>query len=333
MNATFLLLGGGGSGPVSTVGRLGIAGKFFTVDDQPFTAIETSEFSLFKRYLDGEDVRPIRRQRNDIGYNGERVWLLNKSVVGFRNATPDDGIHPDQYPGDVFYEGLHNFVRSGPQFVDLTVFTSTPSLMPGRDRQQRHLDRTADAVRGLPNVILSLVNENDHGEHDNQVSPDLVRPAGVLITRGSNNADSRPPRHDDPWDAEEYHTNGLDQWWRKTGHNAMELADESGRPCWSSENTRYPDQDQSENHAEDAGENGALLCAGTCFHSEEGKLSKLFAASLPYAIAWARGARMVPLEFQHGQYIHRQDLEGPNCIRAHERRLLDGRGYICMVRP
>lgn len=340
MNLTqFLLLGADGS-IGSTVGKLAIDGQFFTVDGQPFTVIESSDFSLFKRYLDGEDIRPIRAQRRSLGFNAERVWLLNKSVVGRRNNLDpstdplDDGIHPDQYPGTFFYDRLRSFVQSGPQFVDLTVFTSTPSLMPERDRQQRHLDRSRDAVLGLPNAILSLVNENDHGNGDNAVHPDLVRPSGVLSTRGSNNADSMPPRHDAPWDAEEYHTNDLDQWQRKVGHNAMEWADQSRRPCWSSENTR-PDRDGSIIHFEDGAENGALLCAGSCFHSEQGKYSKLFSGfDLVCAEAWTRGALKVPLEFQQGIYIHHQEMEAPGgYIRVHSRRLPDGREYFSKVRP
>lgn len=325
---TWPLLTAASSGPLQPTGILGIAGQFFTLDGQPFTAIETSDFSLFKRDLDGEDVRPIREQRRDLGFNGERVWLLNDSVVAYRNGYQQDGIHPDQYPD--FYERLRRFVGEGPEFCDLTVFTQTQTLMPSPSDQQRHLDRSADSVRGLGNVILSRVNEAD--QHDNATA-DLSRPAGVLITRGSNGADSMPPRHDDPWDAEEYHSNDLNEWQRKVGHNAFEWAAQSKRPCWSSENTR-PDNDGSDAHFEDAAENAALLCAGACFHSQSGKCSTLFIGrDLDAARAWVHGARMVPLEFQRGQYIHRQDLEGPNCIRAHERRLPDGRGYVCMVRP
>ena len=74
-------------------------------------------------------------------------------------AGHDDGqrIHPDDYPN--FYQRLAAFVDTD-AVVHLTVFTQTQTLMPKREDQQRHLDRTADAVRGKPNVILSLVNEN-----------------------------------------------------------------------------------------------------------------------------------------------------------------------------
>ena len=322
---------GGGGG--SAVGALGIDGRFFTMNGQPWTAIETSDFSLFKRYLDRESVTPILLQRQEIGFNCLRVWLLNQSVIGGRNGGFDGSrIHPADYPD--FYEALGSFVSLCGQYgmvVELTVFTQTQTLMPNRWDQQQHLDRTADAVRGHSNALLELVNEGD--QHDNAVASDLRRPVGVLIARGSNGADQMPPRP--PWDYELYHTNDLDEFQRKVGHNAMEWADQSGTPCMSNENTRYPDRDSNAVHAYDAAMGGALLCAGSCYHSTSGKFSTRFAdgPELECARAWVAGARSVPLEFQRGAYRHRDDLEGPECIRAYTRTLSDGRAHLIRIRP
>jgi hypothetical protein len=316
----------------AAAGTLGISGQFFTLNGHPWTAIESSDFSLLKRALDGEDIEPILADRAALGFNMFRIWLLNQSVIRWRNGT-DDGqrIHPDDYPD--FYDVLRWLVGRCADHglcCDLTVFTSCGSLMPDPHDQQTHLDSTAWAVRDLPNVLLSLVNEAD--QHDNATA-DLSRPAGVLITRGSNGADSPPPHHDAPWDAEEYHSNDLSEWQRKVGHNAWEFGDQSGKPCWSSENTR-PDRDGSDIHFEDAAAGAALLCAGACFHSNQGKYSTLYSGrDLMAAIAWVKGAQSVPLEFQRGVYHHRTDLEGPDCIRAYDRTLPDGRAWIVKIRP
>ena len=265
-------------------------------------------------------------QRRDVGFNCLRVWLLNESVV-------KPIIHPDRWPD--FYEALGLFVEvvaAHGLYLELTVFTSCGSLMPSREDQQRHLDRTADAIRGKPGVLLELVNESD--QWDNAPAPDLHRPPGVIISRGSNGADSVPPRHDDPWNYEEYHTNGLPEFQRKSGHNSMEWADQSGRPCLANENTRFPDQDGNIIHAYDAAMGGALLCAGSCFHSVSGKTSVPFSGiELDCARWWVDGARSVPLEFQAGQYRHLTELEGPDCIRAYSRRLADGREHVIRIRP
>ena len=313
---------------------LTIDGQFFRCAGEPWTAIESSDFSLFKRYLDGDDIAPVLEERRNVGFNLLRVWLLNKSVVGSRYAgdPSDDGIHPNQHPD--FYMRLTAFVRLCANYglyAELTVFTQTKTLMPNRDDQQRHLDRTADAVRDEPNVLIELVNEND--QHDNAVDPDLRRPLGVVISRGSNGADRKPPRHDDPWGYELYHTNGLFEFQRKVGHNAMEWAAQSGRPCISNENTRYPDNDSSETHAYDAAIGAALLCAGSCFHSQGGKFSRLFDdVERKCATAWVAGAKSVPLEFQRGSYRHREEFESANIIRAYSRTLGDGREYIIRIR-
>jgi len=208
--------------------------------------------------------------------------------------------------------------------VELTVFTQTRTLMPGQGEQQLHLDRTVDAVRGKKNVILELVNEND--QHDNAVASSLTRPTGVIISHGSNGADATGVRP--TWDYELYHTNGLSEFQRKVGHNAMEKADETGVPCWSNENTRYPDDENNRTHAYDAGAGAALLCAGSCFHSQGGKFSRPFnLTEYECAKLWVAGANSVPLTAQAGGYIHRNDLENADIIRAYERS-----GYVIKIR-
>jgi hypothetical protein len=328
---------GGGSLP-----RLVRQGQFFVTEDgQPWTAIESSEFSAYKRFLDGEDLTPVALERQALGFNLWRVWLLNQSVVGRRHSPGgaqilDAGIHPDQYPD--FYTRLPAFASFAAQYgayVEFTVFTSTGTLMPREEDQQAHLTETQQALADVP-CFIELVNEAD--QYDNTPKPGLTAVQYLngpqWISRGSNGADSPPPRHDSPWDYECYHTNGLNEFQRKVGHNAWEWAAQSGHPCISNENTRYPDQDSSTNHAFDAAMGGAFFCMGSCYHSGAGKFGVLFdATEFACANAWVQGARSVPLEFRLGAYTHRTDLEGPNCIRAYEKRLPDWRSYIIKIRP
>lgn len=313
---------------------LGITDKFFTLNGQPHTLIEASDFSLFKRFLDSEGgtVAAVLEQRQSLGFNLLRVWLLNQSVIGGRNGGFDGSrIHPDDYPD--FYGQLGRFVDlcgKGGLAVELTAFTQTQTLMPKVEDQRQHWARTQEAVRGRGHVILELVNEMD--AHDNATDPSLLKmlPEGILGCSGSGGADSPPPGP--TWNYLAYHTNDLPEWWRKVGHNAMEWADQHNVPCLSNENTRFPDRDSETNHAFDAARGAALLCAGSCFHSQGGKASVLFSGQeLVCAEAWARGAKTVPLEFQHGYYRHRQDLESPDVIRVYS-RTLDGAEYIVRIR-
>lgn len=329
--AEFLLHNGTTAG--APLGMLGIAGQFFTLNGQPWTSIQSSDLSLPKRYLAGEEIRPVLDQRAAIGFNDLRQWLLNQSVVS--GAGYPEGIHPNQYSN--FYERLRKLWELCGSYglaVEATAFTSCIPLMPEPEDQDRHWLRTQDAARGLGNVRLELVNEYNWGHGENAPDRSLwsKRPAGIIASSGSSTADAPPSQP--VWDYVIYHSNSLNEWQRKVGHNAMEWADVYHVPACSNENTRYPDNDSSETHAYDAAMGAALLCAGACFHSHGGKFSRLFdAVEYRCAKAWVAGARSVPLEFQQGRYIHRTELEGPTCIRAYERRLPDGRGYVIRIRP
>lgn len=323
----YLLLSDPGTAPAATVTPLVVRGQFFCLaTGEAWTAIESSEFSLYKRYLDGENLTPILTERRELGFNLLRVWLLNTSVI-------PGGLLPSQYPD--FYDKLHAFLRlcAGYGFyVELTAFTQTQTLMPLVSEQQAHWQQVIDGVRGEPNVLLELVNEAD--QHDNRTDPSLLqmKPSGVLASSGSNGADSPPPTP--VWDYVLYHSNDLDQWHRKVGHNCMEWSDFYKKPGMSNENTRYTDRDSSDVHTYDAAAGASLLCSGACFHSNGGKLSTLFSADEKRcAVAWVAGAKSVPLEFRTGVYSHRSDLEGPTVLKAYQRQLPDGRSYIVKIRP
>jgi len=315
------------SNPV-IVKPLSIDGKFFRQGGERQTIIECSDFSAFKYFTQGKNIRPVVEQRRKIGFNTGRVWLLNTSVI------PDGGLTRNDYPECYkFIKPFCNLYGEYDMNVEFTIFTQAPELIPNRNDQQNHLNRSTDEGRGLGNVIFEQVNENDHGGNINTIFLDLVRPTGVILSRGSNGADAYPVQHDDPWDYEEYHTNGLPEFQRKVGHNAMELSGESGKPCIANENTRFIDDESSKTRAYDAAMGGALLCAGSCYHSQNGKLSLLYEGlELECAQEWARGALSVPLEFQAGSYQHRTEFEGPGIIRAYSRTLSDGREHLIRIR-
>lgn len=310
---------------------LSIDGQFFRANGERWTAIQCSEFSLLKRWLENEDIEPILRERVDLGFNCFRVWTLNESVVG---KVYPGGIHPNQYQD--FYEGVHAFVDTCGNYgiaVELTAFTSCIPLMPKREDQIRHWQSLQDAVRGLPNVLLELVNEYNWGEGQNAPDSSLwaAKPHGIIASSGSATADAMPP--EPVWDYGLYHTNGLDEWQRKVGHNTMhDIADVHHVPAMANENMRYPDDDDSPTRAYDAAAGAALLCAGACFHSQSGKYSRPFdAVEYAAAAAWVAGARSVPLEFQAGAYRRHDEMNSDTVMRAYSRTLPDGRAHLVLI--
>jgi hypothetical protein len=320
----------GGSGPIA----LSVGGQFFRANGQSWTGIACSDFTLLKRWLAGETITDILEDRVATGFNELRLWTLNQSVVG--QVFPE-GIHPNQYPD--FYEATRKLVDLMASYglvAEVTAFTSCVPLMPNVADQHKHWTALCDAVRGADNVKLELVNEYDWGNGENCPDKSLwdMRPSGILASSGSSTADAPPPVP--VWDYVLYHSNGLDEFQRKVGHNTMEWADSYHCPGSANENTRFPDQDRSTIHAYDAAAGAALLCAGATFHSNSGKWSMLFdrtgsPSEYDCAVAWCDGAKSVPLEFQAGAYHHRTDLEGNTVIRAYDRTLSDGRQHVVLI--
>ncbi len=308
------------SPPVDTSLSIAIDRKWFIKKNgERLNLIECSDFSLYKYYLDGQAIDSILEERKNCGFNCLRVWLLNTSVI-------PGGLTPSMYLN--FYSSLPGFAAlcSGYGFyIEFTVFTQTKTLMPNVEDQKRHLDRTAEQLRKCPNVLLELVNEYD--QHDNDCSDQLQKPSGIVSSHGSGGSDQlgKQPM----WDYTQYHTNTLNEWQRKVGHNAMEIADQFNIPCVSNENKRYPDQDASSIHAFDAAAGATLLCAGACYHSQSGKFSRRFDSVENYcATEWVRGAKSVPLDYRDGLYRHDSDMENNLYVRVYSREIPPGKWFV-----
>jgi hypothetical protein len=302
---------------------------FALATGERWTAIECSDFQLFQRFLRGQDLAPVLAQRAMLGFNLLRVFLTCDQMFN---------LHPTDYPA--YFADLVTFVRllarNGLR-PELVVFADATLVMPIPSNQVAFFASVVTTLQPVADqVLLELVNEND--QRVNTIDPRAFPPpAGILAAHGSNGSQAVPVRP--AWSYETFHTNDAPEWWRKTGHNAMELAaggpgfSGSGKPILTNENTRCPDRFNSVLRAFDAAAGAALLCAGSCFHSVHGKSSELFDGDeLACAQAWVEGARSVPLEFTEGAYRHRTDLEGPGILRAYDRVLPDGRSAVVRIR-
>jgi len=303
--------------PSEAAGVLGVNGQFFTLNGQPWTAIQASAFNLFGRYLDGEDIKPFLIQHQALGFNLLRVWTRYDLVpYGIGRLTLSD--HPD------LYEKVPSFLalcaRYG-LFVEFTAYTGREDFDPDHWNRLGEASKTAST---LP--LLELVNENDQA--GNHIDTSLFSPiVGILCSHGSNGSEQQPVLPH--WDYATFHTNGASEWQRKNGHNAMEIW---GGPTLTNEATRAPDQDSTVIHFHDAAAGAALLCAGSCFHSVSGKAARMLDGNeIPLAQAHCQGARSVDLACQVGPYTHRQDLEKENILRAYERPV-PGHNGIVLIR-
>lgn len=288
-----------------------------------FTILQCSDFNLLNRSEAGEDVDSVMEQRATSGFNYLRVWTAyNIDRIG--------RLIPRERP--FIYGHIPKFLAKAARhglYVELTAATGPwAGIFDNEDEKVIHWNNVVSAVAGISNVSLELGNEMDYGPNRPWPIDRCFRPAGVLASHGSNSIDADPVTP--VWDIAGFHP-GPDP--RKVGHNAMERADIFHIPIWSGETVRYPDGNSSVTNAFDAAQAAALLCAGSCFHSVNGKLGLPWVGiELDCARAWALGALSVPLEFQAGAYRHRQDLEDDVVIRAYSRVLGDGREFVTKIR-
>lgn len=283
---------------------------FEYIDGTRMTVKECTDFKLFHEYLLGHDIRPILSQRAELGFNMCRV--LGSCHNMFK-------LYPKEMPQYLLkLDSFFSLYREFNLLIEFTVFADAPYSIPRINDQQNFWVDVGAVAQENDNVILELVNEND--VHWNTIETSKFQPIkNVLCSHGSNGSGSHPVTQ--PWNYAGWHSNDLNEWWRKSGHNAMEYykgddisIPEFGVPVYCNEKTR-PDKDGNINHHEDDARACALLTAGSCYHSEQGKFSQLFTGrDLEFATAFIRGAESINLEAQGKNYIHRRDLEGINPV-------------------
>lgn len=260
----------------------------------------------------GEDaVREVLTQRVECGFNMHRVFT-DYDIVNIGKFLVAD--HPEAYAE--VYPRLVELAAEFGSYINFVAYTGY--------RTPTHWD---DLCWGLRDhfALVSVVNEWDRNGRQEPIAKFAAVP-WLLCSRGSNQSDAAPP--EPPMHFGEYHIIGS-EWWRKVGHNAMEL---SRGPMLCTETTRFPENDRNPQHAYDAAAGAALLCAGSTYHSVRGKTSQLWEGDeLACAQAWADGARSVNLEYQDGSYVHATNEEGPDILRAYK-RVLPGRAWTVLIR-
>jgi hypothetical protein len=307
-------------------------GKFFALEDGTYHTIKgTSAFALLAKYQNGESIISQLVQWRSCGFNMLRVWTafsidtigvfttLDYSVIpGFVSLCADFGFH-----------------------VEFTAYTGI--------NDPTHWGKLCDAaLQCSPRPLLELVNElsENTNEADDQgrifnLSDYTQAPAPLLSSHGSNGSQQFPVR---PWWSYElFHTNGAPEWWRKAGNGARQITEGvtengivyagSGVPTIADENTRYTDKpDTTLEHAYDAAMAAALLCAGSTFHSVEGKAAVLFGEDTEEAArAWCDGANSIDLRFQDGAYRRADELLTADMLRVYQ-RVLNGEAETAPVR-
>lgn len=242
-------------------------GHFYDVHGRWFWK-GASDFCLYKRFLEGEDIRPLVRQRRAAGANVLRVLMQMHYICRF---------YPREYPA--YYDRLLEFngllYEEGMRW-EATVYADEQEVRSGRG----HWDRLTSILAGAPNVFVELVNEHQK----NSINPnDFQQPSGLISSQGSSLSDTAPPQPG--WD---YHTWHGRRDWPKVLFSAEDAAwvgwgvDASGhvysgpKPVVHDEPIGFSEVDQpgkrsnSPELSRQMGASSATFCDGGTFHSDYG---------------------------------------------------------------
>lgn len=297
---------------------------------QVFYVIEATEFNLYARWLDGEDINPVLDQIASAGFNFGRVWTSYDVCRSGINCQKIGFLRPSNYPN--FYTAIPEFLRLTARYgiyVEFTAFAGPyQTLFDNIDQMVDHWNRFIAATTGQTGVIRELVNEGNNGPNLGLPYERLLRPHdNVPTSHGSNAQDSFPV--EPIWDWAGYRPAG-GEWWRKPGHNAMEVANQAHVPIWSNEMTRCCDQDADPNHFVDAAATSALLAYGFDYHTISGKSGELWTdQEFQIAKMISAAMRAVPLKCVAQPYRNLGETDlllrnyqrggDPDCIRGARR--------------
>jgi hypothetical protein len=234
-----------------------------------------TDFLLFKKFLDGEDINALLSERAGVGANLVRVFSMCHNIARF---------HPQEYPQ--YFDRLGPFVdllaRSG-LYVELTVFADAQLIMSSSAEQHQHLGRVIDMLRGRSNVFVELANE--FGQ--NGVDPRLFdKPGGVVSSRGSGLTDEPPPQP--PWDYITFHARrDVPKAWNDVNPDNVRWPP---GPPWITDEMMKAGVDVSDAARFYQAGIFAGLANGATFHSQEGVESRpLGATARDCAVAFFRG--------------------------------------------
>jgi len=235
--------------------------SFVDANGRRWTWRGCTDFLLFKRLLDGEDISPLLNERAGIGANLVRVFSMCENIARF---------HPQDYPQ--YYDRLGPFVdllARNSLYVELTVFADAQFIMSSSAEQHQHLARVADTLRGKSNVFLELANEFAK----NGVDPRLFdKPDGLVCSRGSGLTDAPPAQP--PWDYITFHARrDIPKAWNDVNPDNVRWPP---GPPWITDEMMKAGVDVSDAARFYQAGVFAGLANGATFHSQEGVESRSF---------------------------------------------------------
>jgi len=179
-------------------GRLRIEGEsFVNPDGTRWYWKGATDFRLLKRFIDGEDILPLLKQRVATGANIVRVVAMKFDNTGWE-------LNPLSTPS--YWDKVREFFKllaAENLKCEFTVFCDTRHMMPNQGDQLRFWNEAISIAQEFDHVLLELINEIGHPTQT--LDPQAFhRPGGGLLTSHGSGLTDKPPVHP-LWDFATYH--------------------------------------------------------------------------------------------------------------------------------
>jgi len=186
--------------PIHDLPRLHISGRYFYNELGQKVYIQgTTDFMLFKWFLEGHDITFLLRQRKENGCNAVRVI----GMVSWFDYTPQ------KYGVQAYLDAMPAFLDSCAfegLYVYWTVFADTRVVMPNAGEQINFFNEVVAQLKTRNNTIGELVNEPYTGTNATANPLAFTRPTGIAFSSGSYNdkygSQLTPPPY---WDFHDFH--------------------------------------------------------------------------------------------------------------------------------
>ena len=159
-----------------------------------------TDFLLYRRYLDGEDITPLLAERQALGCNMVRVFGMCHWIPVNEFGKP--AFKPQDY-GERFYTSLKPFVAlcaSYGLYVYWSTFPDNGIIMPNLGEKQAHHKRVISELKGT-SALYELTNEVDAHDFNYVDASQFERPTSLLSCAGSQGEGDHPYY----WDFFDFH--------------------------------------------------------------------------------------------------------------------------------
>ncbi len=237
----------------SEQGPLGITNAAFVdVYGKPWIGRGITDFLLFAKYLDGQNLEQILNERVEHGRNYVRVfgtlggwggWAkrYDNGVDDGKPVMPLSFLFPQERGGDYYYQ-LSNFVDYLATFgmrIEFVIFADGQIVMPDYNERRAHSDKVVQAIAGKWNVMgIEYANEPfknvPGGDREARDEAKRLKGRGAWIAAGDVSQLAWAEAIKPSGDYGTHHGERADDWTRR-GRALGELRDATGMPWISDE--------------------------------------------------------------------------------------------------